>query len=58
MCHRSDSCEHYKHCKGNPLSEACENCAYVRQIKRIARLSQIGLVIVILAFITTTYIVY
>lgn len=58
MCYRHTICEHYKHCDGNELPEACLNCAYAQQVKRTSRFCQIGLLLAMLAFIVTTYIVY
>lgn len=58
MCYRHTICEHFQHCDGNKLPEACINCAYAAQVKKTSRLCQIGLLIAIAAFIVTTYIIY
>ena len=58
MCYKHTICEHYKHCDGNSLPEACINCAYAAQVKRTSRLSQIGLLFAIAAFIISTCMMY
>lgn len=58
MCYRHTICEHYKHCDGNSLPEACVHCAYAARVKRTSRLCQIGLLIAMAVFMLTTYIVY
>lgn len=58
MCYKQYTCEHFKHCEGSKYPEACANCAYANHFKTVAKWSQIGLLLAIIAYIATTCYMY
>ena len=57
MCYKKESCKHYERIlKGE--TNVCSNCEYYIKIKRTTRYSQIALIVSIILFIMTTYLVY
>ena len=58
MCHKQAICPEFERRTINGIKGACSNCEYVKRFARTARWSRVGLVIAIIGFIISTYIVY
>lgn len=55
MCYRHTICPLYK---PDGLCEECLNCVYLQKAKRSVRMARIGLLVVFIAFLFTTYMVW
>lgn len=58
MCHKKMICPMFERRIIDGIEDACKNCEYVKRFEKRAFYSKIGLVVAILAFITTTFIIY
>ena len=58
MCHKQAICPEFERRTINGIKDACSNYEYVKRFARTARWSRVGLVIAIIGFIISTYIVY
>ena len=57
MCHKKTVCVNYKR-KLKGESDVCANCEYIAKVQKTTRFCQIALIISIIMFIVTTYLVY
>ena len=58
MCYKQTTCPMFEHRTINGIKGACPNCEYVKRFEKRAFYSKIGLIVAILAFITTTFTIY
>ena len=58
MCYKQTTCPMFESRTINGIKGACHNCEYVKRFEKRAFYSKIGLIVAILAFITTTFIIY
>ena len=57
MCYRKTVCVNYER-KLKGESDVCANCEYIAKVQKTTRFCQIALIISIIIFIVTTYLVY
>ena len=57
MCYKKIVCVNYER-KLKGESDVCANCEYIAKVQKTTRFCQIALIISIIIFIVTTYLVY
>ena len=57
MCYKKTVCINYER-KLKGESDVCANCEYIAKVQKTTRFCQIALIISIIIFIVTTYLVY
>ncbi len=59
MCAKKDTCPMYlEYCNTDKMNDVCANCTFLQKAKRTAKYAKIGLLLAVMAFLTSTYLLY
>lgn len=58
MCHKRETCPNFERRTINGVPGGCVNCEYIKRIEKTSFMCRIGLVIAIVAFVCTTWVIY
>ena len=58
MCRKSSICPEFERRTKDGIKDACKNCEYIKQERKVLWRWRIGLIITFIAFIGSTYVMY
>ena len=58
MCYKKSTCPMYLSHKGKNKEAACKNCVYIQKAERNAFYAKTGLVIAVIGFLVSTYLLF
>ena len=58
MCYKKNTCPMYLSGKGKNREGVCKNCVYIQRAERNTFYAKIGLVIAIIGFLVSTYLLF
>ena len=58
MCYKKSTCPMYLSHNGKNKEVACKNCVYIQKVERNAFYAKTGLVIAVIGFLVSTYLLF
>ena len=58
MCYKKSTCPIYLSGKGKNRDGVCKNCVYIQRAERNTFYAKIGLVIAVIGFLVSTYLLF
>ena len=58
MCYKKSTCPVYLSGKGKNRDGVCKNCVYIQRAERNTFYAKIGLVIAVIGFLVSTYLLF